>query len=234
VVGCRCPILSRDVVGQRLGRLSPAAEELLSTAAVVGLAFDLDLVAEVGGLPLAQMIEQIEQVERVALVNEIGAGRYSFSHAIVRSTLLDRMPPPIDYLWLSTMQSFAELAAGLGRADVCEQVLSQLTPFRGWLGVTSSGAACYGLVSRTLGQLAIVVGQVDLAIELLDEVVAQADAIGAPYEATSARRYLAVALLAAGRRLEEVETLVAAAAAMAADHGFAGEQRELGLVAPGR
>ena len=140
----------------------------------------------------------------------------------------------MDYLWLSTMQSLAELAAGLGRADVCEQILSQLIPFRGRLGVTSSGAACYGLVSRTLGQLALVAGQVDSAIELLDEAVAHADVIGAPFEATSARRHLAVALVAAGRRLDEVESLVTTAAALAAEHGFGGEQRELAHVVASR
>lgn len=142
--------------------------------------------------------------------------------------------PPMDYLWLSTMQSLAELAAGLGRADACEQIVSLLSPFRGWLGVTSSGAACYGLVSRTLGQVALVARQVDLAIELLDEAVAQADVIGAPFEATAARRHLAVALLAAGRRLDEVEQLVAAALALAVEHGFTGEQSELALVIPNR
>jgi hypothetical protein len=89
-------------------------------------------------------------------------------------------------------------------------------------------------VSRTLGQLALVAGQVDSAIELLDEAVADADVIGAPFEATSARRHLAVTLLTAGRRLDEVESLVATAAALAAEHGFAGEQRELALVVPSR
>ena len=84
--GDRLPIPDsvRDVVGQRLGRLPDDVDELLATAAVVGLAFDLDLVAQVIGSPIERVIEQIEQVERVALVNEIGAGRYSFSHTIVR------------------------------------------------------------------------------------------------------------------------------------------------------
>jgi class 3 adenylate cyclase len=139
-------------------------------------------------------------------------------------------PPPMDYLWLSTMQSVADLAAGLGRADVCADLLGELAPFRGRLGITSSGAACYGLVSRTLGRLALAAGRTELAVELLDEAVAQADAIGAPFEATSSRRLLALALLAAGRRLDEVETLVASAHALAVEQGFAAEERELSNV----
>jgi hypothetical protein len=43
-----------------------------------------------------------------------------------------------------------------------------------------------------------------------------------------------MALQAAGRRLGEVESLVTTAAALAADHGFAGEQRELALVMANR
>jgi hypothetical protein len=142
--------------------------------------------------------------------------------------VLDTCPrPAMDYLWLTTQQSLADLAAGLQRTDVCERLLDELMPFRGQLGITSTGAACYGLVCRTLGQLALVVGQLDLAIELLDEAVARADVIGAPYEATVARRLLAQALSTDGRRTGEVGHLVAAASALATEHGFAGERREL-------
>jgi hypothetical protein len=70
-------------------------------------------------------------------------------------------------------------------------------------------------------------GRLELAIELLDEAVAQADSIGARFDATSARRHLAMALLSAGQRIDEVEPMLAAAAALAVEHGFAGERREL-------
>jgi hypothetical protein len=143
-------------------------------------------------------------------------------------------PPPMDYLWLSTQQATAELAVGLGRVERCERLLFELTPFRGRLGITSSGAACYGLVSRTLGQLALGVGNAALAIELLDEAVAQADAIGAQFEATSARRHLAQALVAGGERLDEVEEILAEATALATEHGFAAELRELALLDVGQ
>jgi hypothetical protein len=125
------------------------------------------------------------------------------------------------------MQSVADLAAGLGRADVCERLVTVLLPFRGQLGITSTGAACYGLVSRTLGLLALTIGRHSLAIELLDEAVAQADGMPAPFDATSARRHLARALSESGQRLDQVERLLAEATATAAEHGFAGEQREL-------
>lgn len=139
--------------------------------------------------------------------------------------------PTLDYLWLSTMQGRADLAVALGRTDACERILSELEPFRGQLGIVASGSACYGLVSRTLGQLALATDRTDLAIELLEEAAAQADSIGAPFESTAARRYLACALVQAGRRLDEVGSLVATAKELAERHGFGGERLELeGLI----
>ena len=135
--------------------------------------------------------------------------------------------PTLDYLWLSTMQGRADLAVALGRTDVCESIFADLEPFRGQLGIVASGSACYGLVSRTLGQLALATARIDLAIELLDEAMAQADTIGAPFESTSSRRYLAQALVQAGRRLDEVDTLVATATELAVRHGFDGERQQL-------
>ena len=61
--------------------------------------------------------------------------------------------PPLDYFWLTTMQSLAELAVALGRVDACKRIYELLVPFRDQLGVTSSGALCFGLAARSLGQL---------------------------------------------------------------------------------
>lgn len=102
-------------------------------------------------------------------------------------------PPPLDYLWLCTQQATADLAIGLGRTERCAQLLEELLPFRGQLGIVSSGSACSGLVSRTLGQLALASGRPALAIELLTEALAQAEAIGAPYEMATARECMLLA-----------------------------------------
>ena len=117
-IGERLPIPDsvRDVVGQRLGRLSPDAEDLLTTAAVIGLAFDLTLLAEVVGRPTEQVLEQIEHFERAALVNEIDAGRYSFSHAIVRMTLLERLSATRQALAHRRVAEAIEVVGG-GRDD---------------------------------------------------------------------------------------------------------------------
>ncbi len=142
--------------------------------------------------------------------------------------------PTLDYLWLSTMQGRADLAVALVRTDTCESIFRELEPFRGQLGIVASGSACYGLVSRTLGQLALATNRPDLAIELLDEAIAQADAIGAPFDSTAARRHLAHALIVAARRLDEVDVVIATAMALAEGHGYEGERRELETLVAGR
>lgn len=81
----------RDVVGQRLGRLPEGAAGLLTSAAVIGQTFDLALLAELAGRSLEEVLGVLEEVERVALVREVDAGRFAFAHAIVRTTLLDGM-----------------------------------------------------------------------------------------------------------------------------------------------
>ncbi|OWY61845.1 hypothetical protein B7486_61615, partial [cyanobacterium TDX16] len=89
--GLPIPDSVRDVVGQRLARLPDGAGRVLSSAAVIGLSFDLELLAHLDGGDEEQVLEVLEEVARVALVREVEAGRFTFDHAIVRSTILDGM-----------------------------------------------------------------------------------------------------------------------------------------------
>jgi hypothetical protein len=132
--------------------------------------------------------------------------------------------PPPDYFWLTTLQAASELAAGLGRVDRCKAFFDDLLPHRDTLSIVASGSLCYGLVSTTLGQLALATGDPDQAVDLLDEAVARSVAMAAPYETVKARRLLAAALTAAGRSATEVDPIVALALAGAREHGFAEEE----------
>ena len=73
-----------------------------------------------------------------------------------------------------------------------------MLPFRGRLSVTGGGSMCFGLVSRTLGMLALALDEPATAIELLIEAVEHADRIEAISEGVASRRLLASALLATG------------------------------------
>ncbi|MCB1028154.1 MAG: AAA family ATPase, partial [Microthrixaceae bacterium] len=82
----------REVVSTRLNGLGDATYDVLSLASVVGQAFELDLMAEVTGRELSEVIGLVERAEAAALVTEAEtAGRYRFNHAIVRATLNEEL-----------------------------------------------------------------------------------------------------------------------------------------------
>lgn len=135
---------------------------------------------------------------------------------------------PRSYFWISVMQTRAEAASALGMTDLCQELFDQLLPFRHHLGITASGSRIFGLVARSLGELASVLGRHDEAVELLGDAVSRAEDAGLAYEAVACARLLAQALHARG------DHAVAAAMAeqtlrRAADGGY---QREVALLQP--
>ncbi|MFI5496731.1 ATP-binding protein [Actinoplanes sp. NPDC051859] len=79
----------QDVLRLRLAALSEPTGQLLRTAAVIGRRFDLDLVSEVSGTPLDAAVELLDEAVRGACVEEgERPGRYRFTHALVRETLV--------------------------------------------------------------------------------------------------------------------------------------------------
>jgi class 3 adenylate cyclase len=83
----------RDVVGRRLSRLSQDANDLLTVAAVVGREFGLAPVIAAGDLDRDVALDSIEAAIGSGLVTEVvqSAGRFSFSHALIRQTLLEEI-----------------------------------------------------------------------------------------------------------------------------------------------
>jgi predicted ATPase len=79
----------REVVGQRLARLSGACNSVLTIAAVVGREFGLDTLQCVSELDVAQALQAIEEAAAAGIVREMprAVGRYIFSHALIRETL---------------------------------------------------------------------------------------------------------------------------------------------------
>ncbi|HKR49157.1 MAG TPA: AAA family ATPase [Pseudonocardiaceae bacterium] len=75
-----------EVVRRRLGRLSAAAQAVLVTAAVVGVEFDLAVVAAVTGLSEEAVADALEEAIAAGLVTEV-AGRCRFRHQLLRASL---------------------------------------------------------------------------------------------------------------------------------------------------
>ena len=81
----------RDVVGRRLSRLSPEANQALRVAAVVGTDFEVPVVGLAGRLDHERVLGALEEAAAARLVVEAGgtAPRYRFAHALVRATLYE-------------------------------------------------------------------------------------------------------------------------------------------------
>ncbi len=85
----------RSVIGTRVSRLGEAATKVLSTAAVIGRDFDLDLLAETTGVEEDVLLDLLDEAQRAALVVELTEfpDRYSFTHALVQHTLYEDISP---------------------------------------------------------------------------------------------------------------------------------------------
>ena len=145
--------------------------------------------------------------------------------------------PPVDYFWLSTLQVTCELAVALQQQPRIAVLRAQLAPYRDQLGITASGSVIFGLVSTSLGELALAMGEHAAAIELLQESVSRADSMGAPFEATKTRRLLAAALAEHGAPVDQVKQIIGHATELAERHGFRGEAAlldQVSLVCAGR
>ncbi|MFL5907717.1 MAG: ATP-binding protein, partial [Solirubrobacterales bacterium] len=83
----------REVVGRRLDRLSEEANEALRVAAAIGRDFEAELVWRVAELPEEALLKAAQEAIAERLVTDIGEGRFSFAHALVRDTLYEELSP---------------------------------------------------------------------------------------------------------------------------------------------
>jgi tetratricopeptide (TPR) repeat protein len=81
----------RDVVGRRLDRLSPMANDVLSIAAAVGREFAVDVVVALVDVDEDATLEAHDEAVRARLVEETGVDQFRFAHALVRTTLYDEL-----------------------------------------------------------------------------------------------------------------------------------------------
>ncbi len=86
----------KEVIGQRLSRLSDACNRLLSIASVIGREFDATLLEAIADLPGSEPLDAIEEATRAQLVSESQevSGRFEFMHALIRETLYSELSSP--------------------------------------------------------------------------------------------------------------------------------------------
>jgi DNA-binding CsgD family transcriptional regulator/tetratricopeptide (TPR) repeat protein len=83
----------REVVSQRLARLSPATGGVLELAAAVGAEFDLGLIRRASGLEERDVLATLDESVRSRLIEEVASHRlgYRFTHELVRRAVYDRL-----------------------------------------------------------------------------------------------------------------------------------------------
>ena len=88
--GLRIPEGVREVIGQRLNRLSEQCNEVLTTASVVGREFDFKLLSNLSGeRGEDRVLEAFEEALAARIIEEPPGttGRYQFTHALIQETL---------------------------------------------------------------------------------------------------------------------------------------------------
>jgi class 3 adenylate cyclase len=85
-----------EVVSRRLEKLPAETLELLSTAAIIGREFDLQILTHVSGLEADAVLARMQPALEGAIVRQaIGEpGRYGFAHGATRDALYDDFPTP--------------------------------------------------------------------------------------------------------------------------------------------
>jgi len=76
----------RMLVGHRIERLGPQVGNVLATAAVLGQAFDLDVIERVCDAGQDELVDAVERAVRARILVEVPGrpGRYAFGHALTR------------------------------------------------------------------------------------------------------------------------------------------------------
>jgi tetratricopeptide (TPR) repeat protein len=83
----------KEVINQRLVRLTEQCNRALSLASVLGREFRLDVLARVGTFNEDELLDALEAAQSAGLiVEEHGVlGRFSFSHALIREVLYEKL-----------------------------------------------------------------------------------------------------------------------------------------------
>jgi eukaryotic-like serine/threonine-protein kinase len=84
----------REVVSHRLEKLPAETRELLSTAAVIGREFDVQILTHVSGLEAGAVLARMQPALDGAIVRQATGepGRYVFAHGATRDALYDDLP----------------------------------------------------------------------------------------------------------------------------------------------
>ena len=83
----------REVIGRRIGRLTPECSRVLTLAAVLGREFELDALEHLSELSSDELLDVLDEaIASKVLTSVPGApGHLRFAHALIRETLYDQL-----------------------------------------------------------------------------------------------------------------------------------------------
>jgi tetratricopeptide (TPR) repeat protein len=83
----------KEVIDKRLSRLTELCKRTLALASVVGCEFPLDVLEQVGDFGDDELLDALDAARAAGVLLEVSGapGRFSFSHALIRETLYDRL-----------------------------------------------------------------------------------------------------------------------------------------------
>jgi DNA-binding CsgD family transcriptional regulator/tetratricopeptide (TPR) repeat protein len=81
-----------EIIMARVRRLDPATQQLLGAASLLAEEFELTVVARLLDLPTAGCLPAVSQALSAGLLHDAGAGRFRFTHGLVRTALEAEMP----------------------------------------------------------------------------------------------------------------------------------------------
>jgi DNA-binding SARP family transcriptional activator len=83
----------QGVIEARLGQLSPASRQLLTTAAAIGREFTADVLARASDISGQVFVSALDELWRRRLIRERGTHAYDFSHDKIREVAYGEMSP---------------------------------------------------------------------------------------------------------------------------------------------
>jgi DNA-binding CsgD family transcriptional regulator len=87
----RIPEAVTEVIGRRLNLLSTGCNEVLGLASVIGRDFAWEVLLRAARVGEEMLLEALDEAVAAHIVDETAAGRYQFTHNLIRMTLYDEL-----------------------------------------------------------------------------------------------------------------------------------------------
>ena len=92
----RLPVGVSDLISRRLSRLTAEAQTILTTAAVIGREFDIDLAIDAGAGSEEELLDAVDEGIRASVLQataDRGSDRYTFTHGKMAEVLRESVNP---------------------------------------------------------------------------------------------------------------------------------------------